>query len=402
MRSYRLAIGFRTTLGILIAVIFATTASAGTFKVLHEFDSSKDGQTPTGVTFHAGNLYGTTNAGGRGGAGVAYELTPGADGNWEEDALYFFHSADGGAYGGNPNGGLIFDSAGNLYGTAELIDDGEVFELSPTVEGLWNETTLALLGGFINNGFKPEAGLIFDASGNLYGTSYGGGTDSGVVFELMPAAGGGWTGTIIFSFNGDPEGEGITDSLLIDTAGNLYGTSSAGGFLGLGTVFELMPQPGGSWSETTLYTFEVGDGGGNPVEQGGLIFDAAGNLYGTTTSNDGTVFELSPSTGGGWTEKALHTFTGSDGSDPLAGLIFDASGNLYGETCSGGPENDGVVFELSLTVHGGWAETILHSFHGIDGSCPSQGLIFDSSGNLYGTTMSGGANGNGTVFEITP
>jgi uncharacterized repeat protein (TIGR03803 family) len=173
-------------------------------------------------------------------------------------------------------------------------------------------------------------------------------------------------------------------------------------------VWELSPQIGGGWTFKVLYNFSGGlDGSGPLPHPGALVMDGAGNLYGTTASGghsgDGVVFELSPTANGSWKEKVLHSFSGPGGNQPDAGVIFDTFGNLYGETAAGGIDNDGVVFELSPTAGGPWQETVLHSFNGGgDGSEPAGGLIIDSAGNLYGTTWAGGASGNGTVFEITP
>jgi uncharacterized repeat protein (TIGR03803 family) len=402
MRGRKLSIGLRAMVGILIVSMFATAASARTFKTLHDFDSNKDGFGPANVTFHDGNLYGVLGLGGAGGYGSVYELSPTAAGGWEEKILQTFN----GRRGLYPNKDLIFDSAGNLYGTTQLSTggEGEVFELSPTAKGFWKEKILVSLDG--SDGSIPESGVVFDASGNIYSTAYeGGASGNGTVFELMPVAGGSWKEATLFSFDGT-NGSGFTDNAVLDALGNLYGTGYAGGAYGAGTVIELTPHSDGSWTETTLYNFTGGDDGANPRENGGLVLDSAGNLYGTTQNGgrfgDGTVFELSPKIGGGWTETVLHNFNGLDGSHPQAHVIFDASGNLYGDTYDGGEDNDGVVFELSPEAGGSWRETVLHSFFGKDGAEPWQGLVFDASGNLYGVAQVGGLNGDGTVFEITP
>src|ERR1039458_2304305 len=265
----------------------------------------------------------------------------------------------------------------------------------------WAAAQETVLHSFHNNGtdgFGPYyAGLIFDAAGNLYGTtlyggSYGGAPGTGgTVFELTPAAGGGWTEKVLYSFGNvaDADGANPFAGLVFDAAGNLYGTTYAGGTYRNGTVFELTPAAGGGWTEKVLHNFNNnGTDGATPLA--GLILDAVGNLYGTTqvggTYNYGTVFELTPVAGGGWTEKVLHTFNGTDGFEPSAGLIFDAAGNLYGTA--------GVVFELTPVAGGGWTEQVLNN-----GAGPG-GLIFDAAGNLYGTTLEGGTYGLGTVFEL--
>lgn len=376
------------------------------------------------------------------------------------------HSFTGGNNGSNPNGGLIFDSAGNLYGTTfygGTYGYGTVFELSPSKNGTWSTK---ILYSFINNnqdGVNPQAALVFDASGNLYGTTLFGGaygnngkSAGGAVFELSPASGGAWTEKVLHSFqeNGK-DGYTPTTPVTLDSAGNLYGTTDSGGASGAGIVFELVPSAGGAWTEKILHNFNGKDGAGSITP---VIFDSAGDLYGTTGSNGGgkgcqtalcgTVFELTPKAGGGWTEKVIYNFNynSSDGQAP-GSLLFDNLGNLYGTTYYGGTYGYGAVFELSPKVGGGWTEKLLFSFDGSStGSTPvgltldaagnlygetytdvfeltpsgatwtekvlytfakntkygSSGVILDSAGNLYGETWAGGAYTYGTVFEVTP
>jgi uncharacterized repeat protein (TIGR03803 family) len=369
----------------------------------------------------AGNLYGTTADGGFG-AGVAFRLRPPVTGHtaWTEEVLHSFGGTDG-VY---PVAGMIFDKAGNLFGTTAGGGDsnhGTVFELTPPAAGKtgWIEQVLYSFAGSENagpDGADPDADLIFDKAGNLYGTTNGGGTHGrGTVFELMPPAAGqtGWTEQVLHSFGGHNDGTNPDAGLIFDEAGNLYGTT---GFNG--TVFELMPpatrQTG--WTEQVLHRF-TGRGGDGASPYAGLIFDGAGNLYGTTVSgggfNQGTVFELTPPAAGksGWTERILHSFPafGTDGAAPEAGLIFDRAGNLYGTTNGGGTHGHGTVFELMPPAAGqtGWTEQVLYSFAGSlragpDGAAPWAALIFDKAGNLFGTTDRGGMLGRGTVFELMP
>lgn len=283
------------------------------------------------------------------------------------------------------------------------------------------------------DGNSPGANLVFDAAGNLYGTTNGGGTFGyGTVFKLTETQGQ-WNETVLYSFC--QQGQYCSDgavpnsSLVIDTAGNLYGTTSTGGAygdtgggaIGDGVVFELSPQPGGIWAETVLHSFGNGNDGIAP--QAGLVFDKAGNLYGTTfrggnsipsvcPNSCGTVFELSPVANSQWTERIIYTFCPpsgcADGAQPASQLALDSIGNLYGTTQSGGSAGDGTVFELSPTHNDQWSEVVLHAFQGgaEDGDLPQGGLAQDSNGNLYGATQygysapMGGAN-NGTVFKLT-
>lgn len=339
-----------------------------------------------------------------------------------EQVLYSFA---GGTSPGVPSPGLVFDSSGNLYGTAQGGDaqnSGVVFELSPTQDGSWKSTILYRFAGG-EDGAHPAAGLIFDKAGNLYGTTQAGGRgkqSEGTVFKLSPSENGTWTETVLYRFTGGAsDGAEPKADLIFDTKGNLYGTTPYGGIgcepTGCGTVFELTPQTDGTWKETLLHLFAGGDNdGASPWAK--VTLDAAGNLYGTTvygayrsacnySSGCGAVFELTPNAHGKWNEKLLYAFAGARGSDPEGGLILDSAGNLYGTTTGGGEFRGGTAFEL---IHGAWTHKILHSFHfnhkhyHKDGDEPSATLVMDQSGNLYGTTVSGGAYGPfGIVFELT-
>ena len=368
------------------------------------------------VSDAAGNLYGTTVQGGAYGFGAVFELSPIAGGGWSEKVIYSFNEKPGQDDFG-PESGLTLDAAGNLYGTkgtGGAFDLGMVFKLVPSGGGTW---TLKVLHSFTgNDGGGPEAGVIFDGGGNLYGTTVGGGAyGRGAVFVLSPNPGGGWREKVLHSFR-QVRPEGITPfaGLVFDAAGNLYGTTIGGGSSktcqgGCGTVFKLSPVTGKGWRETVLHSFDD-NGTDGALPYGGLIIDGAGNLYGTTfrggNGRYGTVFEFSPVAGGGWTETILHNFSnnGTDGAEPEFGTLLLAGGNLYGSTPAGGPDGRGTVYKLSPAGGGGWTETILHTFEGDDGISPNGSLIMDSSGNLYGTTFSGGTafGGGGTVFEIMP
>jgi uncharacterized repeat protein (TIGR03803 family) len=423
MRDHSLPIGSKVTLLAMFAVtLFAPRAQAASENVLHNFsDSGKAAYGPrAGLIFDsAGNLYGTTVYGGADSFGAVFELTPKVGGGWTGTILHSFNGQDGYL----PYAGLIFDASGNLYGTTFLggaHGRGTVFELTPKVGGGWTKTVLHSFDENGQDGEEPYAGLIFDLSGNLYGTTQFGGTGlcsqegvvvgCGAVFELSPAAGGDWTETVLHSFDDNSsDGQGPLAGLIFDAAGNLYGTTQGGGAYNFGAVFELTPQVGGGWTEMILHSFDDLVDGAGP--QAGLIFDPSGNLYGTTVfagpNGYGTVFELTPQAGGSWMTKVLHGFGNiPDGGYPYAGLLLDADGNLYGTTVDGGasPNPGGAVFELTPLGGGGWTENVLHSFGDNlrGGSFPYAGLIFDIAGNLYGTTVEGGTYNYGTVFEISP
>lgn len=343
----------------------------------------------------------------------------------QETVLHNFH--DNGKDGVDPKAGLVFDTAGNLYGAAfedGPHNDGVVFELTPDAGGSWTERILHAFGSG-EDGQLPVASLTFDAAGNLYGTTAAGGVyGAGTVFELSPQANGSWKEKILHAFNPNHgDGNGPDCVLIFDASGNLYGTTYGGGAYGGeyngGTVFELSPKAGGIWKESILHDFNPNTTDGF-VPSGGVILDSAGNLYGTTyyggVYNDcdgagcGMAFELTPKASGSWVERAVHNFQndGTDGYGPAGSLVIDGAGNLYGATQQGGeyaiPSEGGVVFELTPAAGGMWTETILHTFdpNGTDGTIADSNLIFDAAGNLYGTTIAGGGGGEGVLYELTP
>lgn len=300
-----------------------------------------------------------------------------------------------------PWAGLVADAAGNLYGTATGVACppfcGAVFELSPNGSG-FRYTTLHVFKSRNGDGTHPYGTLLLDSAGNLFGTTrFGGSSDAGVVFEISPSQTG-WSYSVLYNFTNTPLGNGEpTGRLAMDTAGNLYGTNG-------GVAYELSPSPTG-WSQKIIYTFGAFNGDGI-LPQAGMILDAAGNLYGTTLGGGiqtcyegcGTVFKLSQ-VGGVWTETQLYLFQGhpSDGGTPIGNLAFDAAGNLYGTTDFGGGsiacnagEGCGTVFKL--TPSGGtWTETLIHTFNNApDGRYPNY-ITLDSMGNLFGTTSEGGS-----------
>jgi uncharacterized repeat protein (TIGR03803 family) len=408
----------------LVLVLLATVgvSSAATEKILHSFHAWPHGFQPNGglVSDAAGNLYGTVLYGGGHGFGSVYELTPNSQGGWTETLLYSF---TGGVDGNGPTGPLLFDAAGNLYGATiggGGAEGGTIFKLTRQANGQWMEKVLWNFHG--EDGFNPNGALVFDPAGDLYGvTSSGGGLGErtcgqggcGTAFRLKLEANGRWSQTILYRFQGQADGANPTANLVFDGHGNLYGTTAFGGVihdnLGYGVVFEIS-QTSDGWRESVLHAFTNGADGATP---GPVVFDGAGNLYGTTTDGGtgtgcfgfpcGTVFELSPAGTGQWTESVLHNFSGSDGDTPVGKVTFDQAGNLYGTTYYGGSEGWGTVFRLSPVSNGWWSETVLWNFRGAkDGARPLFGVLLGSAGQIYGaTTIKGGAAGNGTVFELT-
>ncbi len=389
---------FRASVAIVPLALAAIAAADSGEKVLHTFTTggSDGGLSIAPVT---GNLYGATQTGGTHGNGIVFQLSPNADGSWTETVLYSFQG--GVSDGANPRAGVVFDSAGNIYGTTAwngANGAGTVYRLKPQNDGSWKE---AVLYNFTGSG-PEQAGVILDSSGNLYGTTYGEGAYGfGSVFELAAQPDGSWTETTLHSFDGT-EGCGPNAEVVFDTAGNLYGTTVGCGIHGAGIVFELSPDPQGKWNATTLYNF------GNPPDGGfpdtALVLDSAGNLYGTTffggVNNFGTVFEIS-SSADGWKEKVLYSFDGINDSGPTeAPVTLDVAGNLYGTTGGYDSHGAGAVYKLTHTPDG-WGEGLVYAFTGgLDGGYPVAGLINDQVGNLYGTTDTAGEFGVGVVFEI--
>src|SRR5271157_1676225 len=415
------------TAALIIVLAFAAlpSAQAQTLTVLHNFGNQPgDGAKPTtGLTMDAaGDLYGTTESGGLG-YGTVFQLKRGGSG-YVFRPLYSF---EGGNDGASPETGVTIGPNGSLYGTTVQgggsDNVGTVFNLQPPATSCksalcpWRETVILRFNE--GNGDDPYGQPIFDQAGNLYGTTlYGGQRNNGEVYELTPSNGG-WTENIIYSLGTSGSGYQPVGGVIFDQDGNLYGTTrfSAGGY---GVVYQLVPS-GGTWEENTVYGFQGGADQGTP--ETGLIMDNAGNLYGTTPwfiyGNDanGTVYELSPS-GGGWTYTLLYSFpSGYEGAGAVSALAMDKSGNLYGETSYEGivggpcPYGCGAVFKLTPSSSG-WIYTDLYNFTGgSDGAEPYGGVVLDNQGNLYGTTWIGGTGTNcydgslagcGVVWKLAP
>ena len=369
----------------------------------------------------AGNLYGVTAEGGAYRAGAVFRMAPNGKGGWIKTVIYSFPN-DGETW---PIGGLAIDHSGNLYGVSAeggTNNTGYVYKLSPGARGGWIRTILHNFGKCCSkgpDGLEPFAGVIVDSEGHIYGTTtQGGPTGYGTIYELSPASSGEWTETVLHSFKYFQEGGYPSSPLLLDSAGNLYGTNAQGGIVndecpvGCGSVFKLA-RDGTTWALDVLHLFNGMDG--QYPRYAGVIMDTAGNLYGATESGGiieggaygvGTVWELVRSQSGVYNIQVLHNFpTGgsADGVDLLAGVTMDAKGNLFGTTPQGGAYGGGTVYELTRGSNNEWTEKILHAFtKEADGYSPSGGVVL-LNGNVFGMTESGGThNSSGLVFEIAP
>lgn len=439
----------RPALALLVMMLPSVVSAAPTETILYSFSgigSFPDGAIPFGGLLRGpdGSLYGTTTEGGQSNCncGTVFKLTPPAKGQttWTETVVHSFQGYP--KDGSSPYASLIFDKAGNLYGTTLLggaAESGTVFMLKPPAAGqtVWTETVLHSFGGPPADGQFPYSNLAFDPAGNLYGTaSLGGNADQGMVYKLMPPTAGSttWTLSVVHAFLGGSDGGQPYSAVTFDTHGKLYGTTSSDGVTDIsgGTVFRIAFSTSGA-TETVLHTFTARDigtpfDGGFPF--GNLLLDAAGNIYGTTmiggggqiipgeASNAGTVFKLAPPAAGqtSWTETLIHSFNGStgdpttqDGATPTGGLVFDAAGNLYGTTAQGGADDNGTIFKLAPPAAGSttWTQTILHSFSTApDGNGPRGTLVRDASGALYGVTESGTTSFTseqvGTIYRLVP
>jgi hypothetical protein len=450
------------TVGPALAIMFVLTvlatqaAQAQTFNVLHNFTGGADGANPlAGLTMDkAGNLYGTAFDGGNTNNGAVFKLISKGSG-WVFNPLYDFA---GGSDASGPAVGVIVGPNGSLYGTTTgggapacqfrqssgFIDCGTVFAVKPQVTActsalcFWADAVLYGFSGGADGGF-PGGELVVDDAGDLYGMATLGGQiggscltyGCGTIYKLTLSKGV-WTESTIYTFSGGNDGVWPSGGLVIGPDGNLYGTTEAGGggpcetgpppdVDGCGTVFQLTPS-GSGWTEKVLYSFQGGSDGQTPAA--GLIFDGAGNLYGTTyfgdnNNNAGTVFELTPSNGN-WIYTLVYTLGGSDtggsgcagNGGPAADLVMDRAGNLYGTMDTYGAYGYGAVFKLTPS-NDSWVYQSLHDFTGgSDGGYSCSNLVFDTNGNLYGTTFAGGTTELncakrvgyecGVVFKITP
>lgn len=405
--------GISTLLAAIVCSLAQIAAAQTPVKTLLSFNGT---ESEGNLIFDsAGNLYGTTGDQYDPSLITVFELSPNSDGTWTENVLW---TATGGTEPLNIRAGVIFDASGNLYGTSQYggaSDCGTVFKLTHNSDGSWSESNLHDFD--CSDGNWAIAGVIFDNSGNLYGTTtFGGASNAGVVFQLTPNADGTWTYNILHTFttgsDGAYPGHG---SLAFDSKGNLYGTAAGGAggsctvlYVGCGTVFKMSPKANGTWSFKVIYSFTGGNDGGAP--EYGVTFDKAGNLYSSTYTGgkyqEGTVFELVSHTNGTYGEKVLHAFRGGDGNGPFSGVIFDSVGNLFGSTAYGGDNQCfnapgcGVVYELTPNSSGGYTDNTLVHFHGTPLATPYSNFVMDSLGNLYGTATGYGMYASGEIYEV--
>jgi uncharacterized repeat protein (TIGR03803 family) len=407
-------------------VLVPSTQAASNERVLYSFKGGLDGMTPVGTLAAdaAGNLYGVTLSGGTYGGGTVFKLTPSGK-TWKGVVLHAFGRGNDGV---NPYS-VTLDSAGNVYGVTaigggaqKLCSEGcgTVLELTKDSRGKWSDKIIHRFRPEQGDGAIPEGALILDATGNIYGTTIQGGTGScnggcGSVFEMSPAKGNGWNERVLYSFAGGSDGSFPYAGPVFDPHGSIYGTTYEGGAYGYGTVFRLV-ESSGQWTEEILYSFGTypdGEGPGNSP----LILDKKGNLYGTTAYGGsfacgccgcGTVFALQRSSRGEWPESILHDFSGGKDDRYPFGVIFDEGGDLYGTTSGEINGQKGTVFELVPSSGGQWKIRVLYGFRGgNDGKAPSGGVV-RKAGKLYGVAAFGGdlncgaGQGCGVVFEVSP
>lgn len=402
----------------LAATLFGGSLCAWgqTLTVLYSFGFPPDGTDPmSGVVMDAqGSLYGTASVGGVSNNGLVYELSPPAvpGALWNETILRRFSGPDGSI----PECRLVLSSDGSLFGTTlngGVFNAGAAFQLVPpkSAGDPWSERLLHSFGGPHAGGLNPNQGLLAGKSA-FFGVTFGGGTDGkGTVFLLSQSTSpaGGWTETTLHSFHGGNDGAFPSSELMMDSAGNLYGTTTLGGASDLGTVFQLHPPsaPGREWHESVLHAFSGADGS-SPA--GRLQLGTNGVVYGTAsgggTLQGGAVFQLNPpaKAGADWTYSVLYNFTGGrDGGSPMAGVSLDATGRLYGAAAHGGQFTGGGIFRLDPppAPGGSWTYSLLHSFSHLEGFVPESRLTLTSHG-IFGTASEGGEFGIGSVFVLIP
>ena len=394
----------------LVAAMLANQAGASNVRVVYSFGGGDGEYFDTELVMDkSGNLYGTSVQGGNFQSGNVFQLKPTRNG-WTLTVLYSF---TGGLDGGQPYKGVTLDSRGNLYGTTVTGGTGGceggcgvVYKLTHA-HGSWSQSVIySFTGG--SDGSGPGSPVVFDKQGNLFGaTPVGGANGLGTIYQLKPKKDGTWKLAVVHTFTGGNDGAGgSAGRLLFDIVGNIYGVATSGGAHGSGTAFELSSVQHGKWKLKTLYAFKGQPDAGFPY--GGLIFDSAGNLYGTTYydgKNDiGAIYELSQ-VGGKWKERVLHSFAGgSDGKQSISTMVSDGAGNLYGTTIEGGSGCDcGTIFKLAAGAKGTGKYSVVYRFKGApDGSYLYAGMVPDATGSFYGITLQGGSANIGAIFKFIP
>jgi len=389
----------------LFFLTVATVAPAQTLTVLHTFTGGADGEDPyAGVTLdQQGRLYGTTYTGGTYGGGVVFRLVREGEG-WALSPIYSFGSQKND--GSSPYSRVVFGPGGLLYGTTVYggaENHGTVYSLQPPATACkatlcpWDETILYSFTGGADGAYPLYGDLIFDQAGNIYGTTGGGGSSGGGVVFKLARSGSSWSESVLWNLSDDGGGSDPMGSVIFDPAGNLYGVTSFGGGGSYGAVYELSPTQSG-WSETSLYSFTSEDGNGS----GGLVMDAHGNLFGVTgglTGGNSAVYELTPQNGG-WSFAQLQNF-GLEYDGAVAAPTFDAHGNLYGPLPTVNESFTGEIFRMTPSGNQ-WLYSAYYTFNGSTSGLPLGAVTFDASGNMYGTGLAGGSDYDGTVWEITP
>ncbi len=409
----RFSVAMRRTVMILplVAAMFVNHVGASNTKVVYSFGGGDGEYFDTELVMdRSGNLYGTSVEGGNFQAGNVFQLTPTRNG-WTLTVLYSF---TGGSDGGQPYKGVTLDSHGDLYGATVTGGTGGceggcgvVYKLTHA-HGTWTHSVIySFTGG--SDGAGPGSPVVFDKQGNLFGTTpIGGASGVGTIYEIRPRKDGTWKLAIVHTFTGGNDGAGgSAGRLLLDNKGSIYGVATSGGAHGSGTAYQLSPVQGGKWKLRTLYAFKGQPDAGFPY--GGLVFDSAGNLYGTTYydgKNDiGAIYEVSQ-VGGKWKETVLHSFAGgSDGKESLSTIVSDAAGNLYGTTIEGGAFgcDCGTIFKLAAGTKGTRKYSVVYRFKGApDGAYLYAGMVPDSAGRFYGITLQGGSAHVGTIFKFIP
>jgi uncharacterized repeat protein (TIGR03803 family) len=393
---------------ITIVAAFSLAAQAQTFSVIHEFQFAVDGKAPgAGVTIRGDALYGTLLTG-RSGDSTVYQIRK-VGSTWVTAVLARLYKEQG-----STESRAVFGPDAHLYGVnvyGGACSYGYVYQLLPPLgickaaQCYWTENDIHSFGCPGDGAVGQSGDLVFDQAGNIYGTTaQGGDSGLGTVFELQ-RSGDGWTEHILYSFHSQSDGTLPVSGVIFDNSGNLYGVTTSGGTMNSGTVFELSYN-GVAWTEQSIHNFDSGE-----EPSAGLVQDASGNFFGATegggSGGGGTVFELSPA-GSSWNYQVLYSFSGQNDCGPWAALTLDNSGNLYGTTACEGAHNLGNVFQLTKTENG-WVSSSLYDFTGgEDGAKPRGNVTIGADGTLYGTASLGGSAegqcplGCGTAWMITP